>query len=465
MLMIRAAWLALLVISASLTVCGPAHADGFIIGKKGYVFEREQSAFIEWKDGQERLWVATRSDLTSDPTVWIVPVPSKPELVKGEPVEQFPRVSGGNQLLKLRNHLTQTRNDVFVNNIGPVPLFMLVSFLGQRTSGIFSNVALSPGGVQVHSHVEKHGMVVQVLTARTPEALDAYLRGRKLDVKTDQLHSLRNYLGKENSLVCAWRSEAGSTARALRIDFPCANIFYPMLPTRVNKVDLRTSIFVRGWVRPLPGTNQPGMRFEQGLWGVRGTAFDYSPNSSHSLVNIYRDEDAHPEGPLEPLTRVIVPSDPSRWEADIVLEPPVPVSMDTTIFLAQHHRWLSLAFNASLGLLFGLVLPWLLLPVSQRRWHDWLVLPLLGASLCFSVFFPTLGLLLWCNLRFPDSTWTNQQSILQVVLVFIFILPIISAGICAWRTFHFRGYWLLVFLVLHATVVVVTCQALLAWLP
>src|SRR5436189_5310914 len=84
-----------------------ALADGCIFGKGGYIPERSQVAFIEWNNGHERLFVATKADATAEPSVWIIPVPVNPEQVKAEPVERFPHVVGPNKLQQLHQHLTE----------------------------------------------------------------------------------------------------------------------------------------------------------------------------------------------------------------------------------------------------------------------------------------------------------------------------------------------------------------------
>src|SRR5438876_95950 len=83
----------LLVLFGFLVVPGLAWADGVIFGKGArFVPEKEQRALIEWRDGQERLFVATRSEAEAGPTLWIVPVPAAPQGVSAQPVETFPRV-------------------------------------------------------------------------------------------------------------------------------------------------------------------------------------------------------------------------------------------------------------------------------------------------------------------------------------------------------------------------------------
>src|SRR5262245_10036417 len=72
----------------------PVRADGFLLSKFGnYVPEKEQYAYIEWEAGRERLYVATRSEKSDGPALWIVPIPSPPREIQAQPVQAFPYVS------------------------------------------------------------------------------------------------------------------------------------------------------------------------------------------------------------------------------------------------------------------------------------------------------------------------------------------------------------------------------------
>src|SRR5262249_13391226 len=116
--------------------------------------------------------------------------------------------------------------------------------------------------VQVYQHVEKLGMVVEVLTAQSPAALDRYLTGKPLGVRAADVAALKPYCEEGYTLVCGWAAgpAAEAQARAVRIEFPSDHVFYPLRPTRVYESDVPTAIFVRGWVRPGAGMALPGLR-------------------------------------------------------------------------------------------------------------------------------------------------------------------------------------------------------------
>src|SRR5207237_6342831 len=65
-----------LAIASWLALSPAVRGDGNMIDAFGrYVPEHEQQAVIQWCDGQERLYVATRAASTGGPSPWLVPVP------------------------------------------------------------------------------------------------------------------------------------------------------------------------------------------------------------------------------------------------------------------------------------------------------------------------------------------------------------------------------------------------------
>jgi hypothetical protein len=516
--------LVLLSVAVGLLTFRAVAADGCILKKGGgYVPERSQIAFIEWKDGQERLFVATKADNTAEPTVWIVPVPANPEHVKAEPMEKFPQVMGTNQLPRLHKRLEETQDWVLLRNLGLFPMGLIGTFKVSTFSTVGGSLPAGGSGrsdVQVHAHVEKHGMVTEVLTARTAEALNQYLHGKQLGVAAAQLTSLKEYIGQECALVCSWRSQAHSTARAVRIDFPTPQIFYPLLPSRVYEHPVPTSIFVRGWVRPTTAMRRQSVNCTPGLWRVeeRGPEKKVPVFSFHHKV----EEDTE----VEPLTRVEVSSMPSQWQTDLKLEPATTVAPAVASFLAARGGRLSFWLNVTLALLLGLGFPMLLIPKEQRQWHDWLCLPLVAASIYFSLFGMALAFWVWSQFRLGDQikpwkrlwvwllvlllgglgacgggfilaiiltppadflnhpekwhpvkepvgrqSWeyVGQEMLLPSLLMVVgagtvWLVLMISTSLRAYHTLHDRAGWLLIFVILHGALVYFSCEMLKEWL-
>src|SRR5262249_817907 len=154
--------------------------------------EREQRALIAWSAGQERLFVATRSEPATGPTLWIVPVPAAPTAVKAEPVEIFPRVMTTRSVTEAARKKLNTVPDATLGLGSGLRLVGLL--LGAKSAQAFDHGGGRLGdGVQVFQHIEKLGLVVEVLSAQSAAALDRYLADKQLDTQAAQLPSLASY--------------------------------------------------------------------------------------------------------------------------------------------------------------------------------------------------------------------------------------------------------------------------------
>src|SRR5262245_36854070 len=364
-----------LALVSGLVLAPAVRGDGAIINKKGrYVPEREQQAVIEWHDGQERLYVATRADPAGGPSLWMVPVRASPTQVRAEPAEQLPRVYERGRVVEPA--LSKLREAIFLTCLLDSGLFPCLFF---AASG--GKDAVKKDGVEEFQRVERLGMVVVVLSVQSPEALDRYLAENGVDARAADLSALKPYLGsKEYALVCGWATQAAKkvSARALRIDFPSPVVFYPLRPTRVYDSDVRTALFVRGLVRPVEGISLPGLRCDY----LQGRIDE--PRAP-------RDDKAK----LEPITRVELTSPPASWDQDLVLEAGAPVAVKAALFigdLSLDHLW---AASGVVGAVLALFLPWVVLPKGARRLTDWVWATVVGASICLTVYASALAFVAW----------------------------------------------------------------------
>lgn len=471
----------------------PLHGDGFVFKRGGqYVREEEQRAFIEWQEGRQTLFLATRVAANTDPTVWIVPIPAPPDQTDAEPVTFFRHVASTKSVVApARKTLTDTWQMTLCLDSGLPGLMPL--FLGTNVQQTFSKVGstLDGSGVEVHKHVEKHGMVVEVLTARTTEALDRYLASKDMQTRAANLHTLQPYLEQQNTLVCGWRAggDQPTTARALEIHFPTPVIFYPLQPTRVYQHDIATSIFVRGWAQPVAGTTLPGLRCRY----LEGRVMD-------EQRAFYGYPVAGPQpGPNEPLTQVELHPSPQGWTEDLRLVPGPPPAVALAAGLRRGGLGVTWLATTALGAVLALFLPWAILPRDQRSAADWGRAALLGASVGLSLLasallfrawyrarrpgpeHPTLGLLpligwptaalaLLClalALREP-SPHVARKAVRglagALVLGPLVIAPVAVVGRRVFAAAGKDSYWLITFVALHGGVVLVLCVGLNAWL-
>ena len=325
-----------LVLLCCLTLPLAIRGDGCIIDRlRRYVPEQEQLAFIEWQNGRERMYVATRTDPTDHPSLWIVPVRSSPESVQAEPVETAPQVVYYQPLVaRTRERLQRAIFMTALLDSGGMLVWMGLPFLP-----IGCPAAFAPGGdVQEYQRVEKLGMVVTVMTARSAEALDRYLTDNGVSTTAANLAALQPYLGQqeEYALVCGWLTKGGKklAARAVRVDFPTPKLFYPLQPTCVYQTEVRTVIYVRGLVQPAADLAVPGVQCHY----VRGAVKEI--NLGYSFAPPKREYGGYfrpppPDSTLEPLTRIELTSGPSRGPATWSWNPERPPQSSSPASLKQ----------------------------------------------------------------------------------------------------------------------------------
>jgi hypothetical protein len=362
-------------------------ADGFVLDKSGrYVPEQEQQAFIEWHDGMERLFIHTRTAESSESTLWIVPVPASPELVRAEPVAKFPVVGyERNIVISARTHLERLGAYAIILDTGLLPLTCLAMM------GCGSDVK-SASGLTVHQHVERLGMVLEILTAQSPTALDEYLTRKQLYFRATGITAMTPYLNQNHTLICAWAAEPSTkpSARAVRIDFPTPFIFYPLRPTSVYESSIKSSIYVKGWVRQQARSETSTIKCHYVVGQVREIDPDDKTERS-SLKGRY--------GEGEPLTRVQLPSEPSSWTEDLSFEPGVPNPIRVCQALDALGEGLPWMLSAVLGVILAPLLPVLVISRSQRTWGDYLWAVFVGGAMCLSVFASAALFFVWCRMR------------------------------------------------------------------
>src|SRR5262245_9100577 len=381
-----------------------ARGDGCVIDRLGrYVPEQEQLAFIEWQDGQERLYVGTRTAPTDQPSLWIVPVRSSPDRVQAEPVETAPQVVYYQPIVA---RAKQTLNEaLFLTALldsGLAPCGLL-AFAGCPAGGLPAK-----GDVREYQRIEKLGMVVVVLTARSAEALDGYLTANGVNTTAANLVALEPYLGhqEEFALVCGWLAAGGQklAARGVRVDFPTPTIFYPLQPTRVYESEVRTVVYVRGLVQPVADLGVPGAQCQYVRGTVKEINLGYSFAAPRSLGGGYLGLPP-PDATLEPLTRVEMTSAPSSWTRDLVLEPGAPAGVEVARLIDTLGLGGLWGASIVLGMLLAVFLRWAVVPREKRRRTDWLWAVAVGATTGLSLWVSTLVFLAWNLRRFnePES--------------------------------------------------------------
>lgn len=395
------------VVAAMFLLAVPAvvFADGFLMKAGGkLVPEEEQKAYIEWADGKETLYVATRAGAAADaPVLWIIPLPGDPKKVDAEPVAGFRHVVHEESVVARAERTLQEGKAMALTLDTALCPLIAISALGTNASRTFNTVGSALPGVEVHKHIEKMGMVVEVLSSKSAEALDAYLADKKLEVRAAEISALEPYLREEHALICAWPKEGkeSMTARGLKIDFPTAKVFYPLRPSRVYTNTIKTSIYVRGWFHPTPDLNLPGLK----------CGYVWAKVTDEPITDAFA---ALRSGslPYETVaaTRVDLSSTPSGWTQDLTMDPGEPKSVSAAVSITemgQYGMWYGLI---CLGAILSVYLPLAVVVRTERRWYDWLWALAVGAGLGLSVLFSGLVFLFWMERRQRADLATGSEA-------------------------------------------------------
>jgi hypothetical protein len=404
-----------------------ARGDGCVIDRLGrYVPEKEQVAFIEWQDGQERLYVATRTAPTEHASLWIVPVRARPDHVQAEPVESAPQVVYYQRIVaRARERLEQA---VFMTGMLDTGMFpcALLSFIGCS-----ADKAPNAADVQEHQRVERFGMVVTVVTAKSAEGLDRYLSANGVNTSAARLIALMPYLDgqDEYSLICGWLAKGGQelTARAVRVDFPTPQIFYPLQPTRVYDSEIPTVVYVRGLVRPVASLPVPGVQCGY----LRGAVEVTNLGSGFEKFKgpLKRGRRPPSDEALELLTRVELTSRPSSWTSDLVLEPGAPAAIEVAWLIDRGGLPLLWGWSIVLGILLSVFLPWAIISRENRSRTDCLWAAVVGAATGLSIWVSILLFLAWNRQRFPGPTHGRVATILGRTIPVLGVFGIVAFSI------------------------------------
>lgn len=237
-------------------------ADGMMWDPHGPVIERGQYAMINFEDGLQRMLISVQSDeIRGDKGVWIFPVPAGPDDVAIDIIPNMPRLYGREVTSSARNTI-----DKFISVIG-YPL--VLPFMFQATK-MYASVAegardlsiLSGQGVTVYEHIEKEGVVTELVGAEDGREIYLYLVNKGLDITYDTIPVLRDYANQDYTFVLSWfssqtaailNSRTGMPYRTLGIEvmFPTDKPYYPLKPTSIyDSTKIPAAVFLFGGYKP-----------------------------------------------------------------------------------------------------------------------------------------------------------------------------------------------------------------------
>ena len=161
--------------------------------------------------------------------------------------------------------------------------------------GVAGDVA-APKTADEVSRIEKLGMIVTVVSAKSRSEMERYLQTQGINPTTVDLSSLDGYFGEEGyAFVSGWVAKRSEPVQAtgLKIIFPSPTIWFPLKPTRVYTDPVETVVYVRGFVKPADGCDLPNLKCE----------YVYADIKKKGVQETFRRDD-----PLDPrITTILLP--------------------------------------------------------------------------------------------------------------------------------------------------------------
>jgi len=251
-----------------------ALADGMIIPHlPPYepIEENEQIAAINYQNGLQKMIIAVNFEMKDiSEAAWIFPVPANPNKVVIDVVSGFPQFYGYNVIEKTKSDIDNIVSVSQLTQIYPAFLYFPIGRVYTGTVSMVEEKAFVAGegvpSVTVYEHLEKEGLTVEIVTAKTGEALYWYLNNRGYTLPAGSIPVLDDYIGEDYTFVITWVSSPTLISEeyypyrrispyirqpGIFVTFPTDKIYFPMIPTSVygsKKIPIR--IYLMGFVTP-----------------------------------------------------------------------------------------------------------------------------------------------------------------------------------------------------------------------
>ena len=250
-------------------------------GSWAYGEDSTEKSFINLDKGVEKLIISLDIKNTSKDSVLVIPVPAQPATVTADILGDVPHISGYDVETVARGNITHIRDALLVTQIYPaVPLFLSETMrsIGEQESGAFQLGTNSPigSGITAYQHLEKNGMIAEVLGASSSDALYSYLTGKGLKVDKDSIPIFRDYINDNFSFIVSWinPSNVDASARGILASFPATEMFYPLKPgSAYSGLGATKTITVIGHVSPKIYSDIKDYTFVNYLYSDEGSSF------------------------------------------------------------------------------------------------------------------------------------------------------------------------------------------------
>jgi len=286
-------------------------ADGGAIrplpnGDWTWVDENSQQAFINYEQGIEKLIIAVDLEEENSDIAWIIPFPSKPEKVEIDITSELPIFFGDDVIskakLKFSENLKSSYYTGLLGQIWTFPFSVIFVSLGGARGGAGGEMA-SGDLVSVETHIEKAGMVAEVITAKNSQAIYNYFSQKGFNIKHGSITELNSYVEKDYSFVVSWIasgtiSDETRGQRGIFVGFPTSKIYYPLILTSAyGETEIPITIRVLDHVKPeIFSEIKPYTKISyftertKGFGGARGARCQADMYQFRLIMEIYYDD-------------------------------------------------------------------------------------------------------------------------------------------------------------------------------
>ena len=252
----------LIVIVLALCFFSPvvAFADGGIFypddewGNWDMLKQNKQEAYINFYNGREELLLSidVGANMMRE-SLWLLPVPARPDEIILDVIDGIPAVTGDRLKKKIDDSIAGIEKTLWMTQLYPVVPLLISNFTVGHVGAPLGDLGGPGTGVTVHQRLEKKGIISEVLTAQSGQALADYLIEKNFRFDIDGIPRLNEYIGDNFSFIASWLTpkpqEDGN--RGLFISFPAQEIFYPMkLTSLYRETPIPVVIRVMGLVTP-----------------------------------------------------------------------------------------------------------------------------------------------------------------------------------------------------------------------
>lgn len=204
--------------------------------------EINQTAYINYENGFQKMILSIGVDggLKRD-ALWIFPIPASPEKVVIDIITDVPSLSG-EEIFNGASKRIRDAKDTTLMLANPLvwgaykAMTSTFSMIPTTKVGMDFNSYPQMSGVTVFEHIEKEGMVSEIISAKDQISIYNYLTGKGLGVEKNSIPILGLYTEKDYSFVVSWIDSSyqqQATGRGVFVTFPTKQIYFPLIPTSV----------------------------------------------------------------------------------------------------------------------------------------------------------------------------------------------------------------------------------------